>query len=527
MTNLVRRRLRTLAIAMLIAAGPLAAWSGAQTSSPAAPPELTFDELVTLSKTDSPDPELSARLQRLLDTPVVTNPPSPTSASHPSRTLHVTEWNIARGENLDAIVEMLDHPAAFVATAKKVKKLSAADVTRLRDQMTKLRNSDVILLNEVDLGVKRTDYRDVLQELARRLKMSSAYAVEFVEVDPLLDLGTEAPVLDTADLSTQMKADLQPDPARFRGLHVNGILSRYPLNNVHVIALPVCHDWYADERRDISQLEKAKRKAANLAFLERIAREVRRGNRNAMTAEITLPGVAGPIHLVNVHLENKCKSGCRKQQMETVLHTITNDQGPVIVSGDLNTTGADGTPTSVRYELLTRVKDYQFWANTLLSFTPVGLPAYATAPFNFWKNYRDPTATHIPILGSNPEAALFSTVKQYRFADEGGFDFAGAPARNLEHSSKTLSDSNQRGGKGFAPTFSMKRDFGGTLQYRLDWFFVKPPADAITRFLPRNPQTLTLLNNASEEPLSDHAPITVTLPLQAKQHAGASSARAH
>ena len=53
-----------------------------------------------------------------------------------------------------------------------------------------LSRADVIVLNEADWGVKRTDYRNVTRELAAALQMNYAFGVEFVEVDPLT-LGTE------------------------------------------------------------------------------------------------------------------------------------------------------------------------------------------------------------------------------------------------------------------------------------------------------------------------------------------------
>ena len=157
-----------------------------------------------------------------------------------------------------------------------------------------------------------------------------------------------------------------------------------------------------------------------------------------------------------------------------VLEEIEDTTGPVIMAGDLNTTGTDGTPTSIRYELTSRLKDYQFWIGTFLRFTPAGLPSYVTTPFNFWKNYRDPTALHVPVLARNQEAGMFADVRKFRFADDGSFDFRGLASRNLQKSNKTLSDSNERARKGFAPTFAMQRDYGGILRYRLDWIFVKP-----------------------------------------------------
>ena len=291
------------------------------------------------------------------------------------------------------------------------------------------------------------------------------------------------------------------------------------MENVRDNELPVCYDWFQQEQKKISQLEQAKRKAADLLFLERIARELRRGNRNALIADIKLPGAKGTtLRLVNVHLENKCKAVCRDRQMARVLEEVSDTTYPLVLGGDLNTTGTDGTPTSIRYELASRLSDYQFWVGTLLHFSPVGLPAYATAPFGFWKNFRDPTAPHIPILGSNPEAALFSRLRRFRFADGGAFDFNGIAARNQQRSTRTLSDSNERARKGFTTTFSMQRDYGGLIKYRLDWLFVKPKqsgssGEALT-LQPRMPLTLSALNAAPRERLSDHAPITVELPIE-------------
>jgi len=479
------------------------------------PIRLTFEELTRLSQDDPPSPELAAKLNTLLSTPIVVNN-RPLSTTAP-KMLRITEWNIERGENLGGIEQALTKPDAFLTQAQAETKPSAADLARLRTQLKELRQSDVVILNEVDIGVKRTGYRNVAEDMARLLHMNLAYAVEFVEVDSLLDLGLEKPVLDTPEQTALMTEDLKPDPERFRGLHVNAILSRYPLTDVHIIRLPVCHDWYKDERQEISQLEQAKRKAADVAFMERISREVRRGNRNGIEATIHIPDAAQPLTLVNIHLENKCKASCRDKQMQTALDFIRSTKGPVLMAGDLNTTGSDGTPTSVRYELMRRVSDYQFWANTLLMVSPVGLPFYISTPGNFWKNFRDPTARHIPVVARNNEAATFNSIKKFRFNDGGRFDWRGVKPRNLQRSSKSLSDSNERATKGFVPTFALNRDFGSFLRYRLDWIFAKPAGTAAPHgnqtFYPQMPITMNVLNTAEKEPLSDHAPIQIELPI--------------
>jgi hypothetical protein len=66
----------------------------------------------------------------------------------------------------------------------------------------------------------------------------------------------------------------------------------------------------------------------------------------------------------------------------------------------------------------------------------------------------------------------------------------------------------------------MSRTYGGLVgQYKLDWFFVKGYATdseksgGSYKFAPHFGRTLQELNEAPDEPLSDHSPITVDIPL--------------
>ena len=61
----------------------------------------------------------------------------------------------------------------------------------LSAQIDEIQSADVLVLNELDWGMKRTDYRPVVKELAEALKMNWAYGVEFIEVDPKV-LGTQS-----------------------------------------------------------------------------------------------------------------------------------------------------------------------------------------------------------------------------------------------------------------------------------------------------------------------------------------------
>ena len=54
----------------------------------------------------------------------------------------------------------------------------------LSAQMDILQSADVLVLNELDWGMKRSDYRAVVKDLADALKMNWAYGVEFKEEIP-------------------------------------------------------------------------------------------------------------------------------------------------------------------------------------------------------------------------------------------------------------------------------------------------------------------------------------------------------
>ena len=78
-----------------------------------------------------------------------------------------------------------------------------------------------------------------------------------------------------------------------------------------------------------------------------VLREVRRGNRIALLADIedsSLP--LGAMTVVATHLEDKTKPENRHKQLEEILAYIKDTPHPVILAGDMNTSGSDLTPTS-------------------------------------------------------------------------------------------------------------------------------------------------------------------------------------
>ena len=495
------------------------------------PELLTFDELVQLEKKDDPQPKLAARLNQLLHTPFISNEAS-LSGAKPNRPssetlgpfIRATMWNIERGIQLDGIKIALTEPDKFgkyIEEKKdpKSKPLTAEEMGEVNTQLEILRPTDLFILNEVDNGVTRTNYRDVARELAQALNMNYAYAVEFLELDPL-NLGLEKVNLDDKAAQEDIQKSFEPDKSRYLGLHGTAVLSRYPILKATVRPIPVCYDWFLGEKKEISKLEAGKRTGANLLFMERITREVRRGGRTALIVELAVPeSPTGAVTVVAPHLETKCKPDCRRKQMTEILGWIRAEKNPVILAGDFNTSGTDTSPTSVSKVVTNRLKDPDQWAVTAVKWS-TGAPTILLMPVNMMRNKNDPTGFDVPLISRKKEAKLFGDLDDFHFEDGHTFDFRGEDARSADGRGGTLSDSNQRAMKGFRYTFALDRTYGGLVgEYKLDWFFVKGYATdsdkpgGSYKFAPHFARTLEEVNNAPDESLSDHFPITVDLPL--------------
>jgi len=528
---------------LLLGAGSLIASTASDDTNfvPLSKPQvLSFSELVQVSQNATPDQTLADKMNRLLHTPFVNNeaylkgvkPIRPTS-DELGPFVRTAFWNIERGIELDGIKIALSEPEKFdqvIAEKKdpKEKPLDADELKVVKEQLEILKPTDLLVLNEVDDGVTRTDYRDVAHEMAQALNMNYAYGVEFLEVDPL-NLGIEKVKLDDQAAQADIQKSFEPDKDRYLGLHGTAVLSRYPIQNATVRPLPVCHDWYEGEKKEISQLEAGKRSSANLLFMERITREVRRGGRMAMFVDLAIPeSPTGSVTVIATHLENKTKPECRREQMKQILDWAKDIKNPVIIAGDMNTTATDAAPTSVSKVINDRIKDPHAWARDAIKWS-TGAPTILLMPVNFMRSKNDPTGFDVPILSRNREAKLFGDLNDFHFADGYMFDFRGEDSRSIENRGGTLSDSNQRGTKGFRYTFAMARTYGGLVgQYKLDWFFVKGYASdsekpgGSYKFAPHFGRTLQELNEAPDVPLSDHSPITVDIPLleppKAEQH---------
>ncbi|MBX7219613.1 MAG: endonuclease/exonuclease/phosphatase family protein [Blastocatellia bacterium] len=520
-----------------VATSPLVS-AGTQGSSPTQRPRsvtsgftgprlLTYEEMVELSQCgDKVRPELQDKMDKLLKTAFIKNgtktqPHLPVDPQL-GKCLRVVEWNIERGLNFEIIVAALRSRREFSQFIDQSQKQNSGKTLETALQQVQiLKDADILILNELDYGLKRTNYRFVAQELAQALNMNFAYAVEFLEIDPV-QLGTEEFEGLPEEERAKLRKEIEVDKERFRGLHGTAVLTRFPIRNATVTPLPVAYDWFHEEQKPVSLPEKAKRGTVSTVFLEKILREIRRGGRTTLQVELEVPVLPEKsLTVIAPHTENKCKPEGRRIQVESILERIKSISHPVILAGDLNTTLTDGQPTSIKREVTKRVGSKQFWATQGIKYaTGIGLVwDVFTGGINFLKNQHDPTAKHIPVVAPNPEEKLFETLESFRFADGGCFDFRGDTSRTIDGRSGTLANSNQRDTKGFATTFEVERTVGPAGKFKLDWFFVKAyarhPRDSAEsyRFAPHFARTLYEVNTVVQDRISDHCPITIDLPL--------------
>jgi len=185
-------------------------------------------------------------------------------------------WNLERGIELDGQIDALHtHPY--------------------------LRESDVLLLTETDLGMARSGNRNVAREMARALGFYYAF------VPCYLNLAKGS--------GLEYRAEGEND----LGLHGNAIVSRYPLRNVRAVLLKNGFDKMA-------------------------GREKRLGRQAAVIADIQFPNFE--VTAVSSHLDANSSQRHRARQMRDILSGLdrldaqrgAGERRPAVIGGDWNTT---------------------------------------------------------------------------------------------------------------------------------------------------------------------------------------------
>jgi endonuclease/exonuclease/phosphatase family metal-dependent hydrolase len=197
---------------------------------------------------------------------------SPLSAENHAdelRPVRATAWNIERGTRLESIIRVLrEHPL--------------------------IRESDLLLLTELDYGMARSGNRFVAREIAEALELNYAFAPCYLSL--VKGSGLES---ETVGENTQ-------------ALHGNALFSRYPIRGAHQLALPNGKDKMR-------------------------GKEKRLGAQRAVIADVLHP--LGTFRAVSLHLDAHSTQRHRHLQMKLLLdhlETLT-PQLPVIIGGDWNT----------------------------------------------------------------------------------------------------------------------------------------------------------------------------------------------
>lgn len=497
-----------------------------------APSFLSFGELKSLSRNPHPGWLLEGKLKRFWKTPFISNEAyyrgaRPHRPSDPKlgNYLRLVSWNIEKSYQIKDALTVFSSPDALRPLLDPEKAPDGSpQFLEAMGQRDKFSNADVIVLQEMDIGHKRSGYVHAAAELAKQLNMNYAYGAEQLEVDPVY-LGLEKIHYENGDVDQEATDYYAVDPRRYKGVFGSAVLSRYPIKKAVVFQLQSqAYDWHAGEKPRIGFLEKTRRVGSEVVFKNEVTREMKVGGRIYFRVDLEVPGLPEKtLTLINIHLEIKCLPAGREAQMAEILSYIRNIKHPVIVVGDFNSAPYDLSPTSAWRVTERTVKNPETWLSIATSALVAGGAVLNVARFTskVTKNFQDPTAKNIPVVSPNTVKPLFEMIEHFRFLDGGAFDFRGDSARSVNGKDGTLANSNQRDLKGFKTTFSVKRPVAKVIgKYRLDWVFVKSflkdPKDpqGPYRFAPHFGETLEEMNTSLKTPLSDHHPNVVDLPFK-------------
>lgn len=495
------------------------------------PEFMTYEELRQLSSNPHPGGDLEKKLARFWSTPVISNEAyykgeRPAQRKHLllGNALRVVSWNIEKSYKISEAVEAFTDPIKFERQIDAGKAPAGSPERQiLLGQQRKLMTADIVLLQEMDIGVKRSGYIDAPRELAEALRMNYAYAPEQLEVDPVM-LGLEKLYYDDKSVDDEAMQYFQVDEKKEKGAFGVAVLSRYPIKRAESFQLKTQpYDWYYSEKNKVGFLEQSRRLGAKTVLENEITREMKVGGRIYFRVDLHVPGLPlDTLTIINIHLEIKCQPEGRLAQMQEILSYIKDIKNPVIVAGDFNAAPSDLSPTSVPRVVKRTLKNPTTWFSLGVSYlTAYGFAINSTRTIsNVTRNYQNPLARNVPVVAPNSLKALFETIEKFRFADGGAFDFRGDRDRSINGKDGALANSNQRDFKGFKTTFSVKRPVGIWGKYRLDWFFVKSylkdPRDphGPYKLAPHFGETLEELNTWLNAPISDHHPNVIELPLE-------------
>jgi len=493
---------------------------------------LSYDDLVVLLKQKGQPTKASKKAEQLFQSPFVNNNiyekyglPNPTIHPTLGPSIRVTTWNIEKSIQVQDIAKSLSSEEHFSKHLKGTVRTDKEELHNALRQRADLAHSDILLLQEMDIGHCRSGYVFAAEHLAQTLGMNYAYAPQQLEIDPVY-LAQDDVIFQNMSTDHEACKVLDENKSKYRGVFGVAVLSRYPIKKVQAYQLELQpYDWYTGEIQRPDFIEQGRRFGAEKIFMVKPVREVKVGGRGFTRVDLHVPEVPHEtISVINIHLEIKTTPQNRTKQIEEILNYIHDIKNPVILAGDFNSAATDVSSTSLlRLTVNTANNPSNILSLALWLSNATGV-SQARNILNAYKNYQDPLAWDVPILFPNKTKSLFEKIETFRFKDGGAFDFRGDHKRSMNGVNGILSNSNQRSRfKGFTQTFKVPTPIGPLGRERLDWIFVKSflthPKDkkGTYKLAPHFGETLDLINKCSDKPYSDHHPITTILPLEDPQ----------
>lgn len=496
------------------------------------PEFLTFHELQKLYKNPHPSGLLGWKLAKLRTTPIISNEayfegmrPSQRIDPQLGSYLTLASWNIQESLNIKDAIAVFTSPDQFRSLIDPdAAAEGSSEYKEILRQRERLAHADIIVLQEMDVGVKRSGYINAAGELAKALKMNYAFGDEQLELDPLA-LGLEKIYQADGKTVDQVQTnEAMADPLRYKGAFGSAVLSRYPIQKVQLFQLKYeAYDWYAGEKEEFGLTEETRKAGSEAIFKTPIKTQIKTGSRIYFRVDLDVPELPeGTLTIINIHLEIKCTPKQRELELAEILSYMKGIRHPVIMVGDYNAAPQDLSATSIKRVVTRTIKNPTTWLSVAVTYLlPQALIINGTRLVgNFTKNLQDPLAPDISVIFPNPLHELFAMIQNYRFSDGGVFDFRGDSDRAIHGEDGALANSNERGFKGFKTTWSARRPMSFIGKYRLDWLFVKSllknPYDKSGPYslAPHFGETLEELNTSLKVPVSDHHPNVVDIPFQ-------------
>ena len=339
------------------------------------PTYLTFSELQKLYKNPHPGGALKWKLAKYRATPIISNEAyyegvKPAHRTDPRLGAYLTlaSWNIGEEElfHLRDTITTFTSADQFRSLINLEKApVGSPEYNNILRQRERLASADIIAFQEVNVGVKRSEYMDEVKELGKALKMNYTFGDEQLEIDPVL-LGLEKIYYSDGKTVDQERTNyFLADSARYKGALGNAVFSRYPIKKVQVFQLKhIPYDWYAGEKEKSGFVESLRETGSDVVFDTEFTRDVRVGTQIFFRVDLDVPGLPEKtLTVINIHLEINCTPKEREIQTAEILSYMRGIKHPVIVAGDLNAASEDMSATSAKRIAVRTVQDPTAWLN--------------------------------------------------------------------------------------------------------------------------------------------------------------------